>query len=391
MKRSGAIRYATANRFEPPQPVTDDSPASGAICPQAPSRLEGVMGRANPRLPQSEDCLNLAVVTPACDDARRPVMVWLHGGAFVSGGGLQSWYDGARLCEEQGVVVVSVNYRLGAFGFLHLDGVSQGNLGLLDQLEALRWVQRRIADYGGDPSNVTVFGQSAGGLSTALLLGMAEARGLFHRAVVQSGPLMSTLRPRQAEEFGRELVKELGADPRCVAPDQLLRATKEAVGRRIRSPFFIPFAPVLGVYPVAAEPLTVDGDGRDVMYGFVREEVTAFGVPLPVAALPSKLIFGRHMRRFRKGLVATGSRVCSYRIDWRPMGSPFGATHCVELPLLLGDRESWNMAPLLGDTPWDEVDRFGRAVRAAWASFARDGTPDIDGLIGWPISIRRGK
>ncbi|OHU30968.1 hypothetical protein BKG76_04510 [Mycobacteroides franklinii] len=391
MKRSGAIRYATANRFEPPQPVTDDGPTSGAICPQSPSRLEGVMGEANPRLPQSEDCLDLSVVTPACDGAGRPVMVWLHGGAFVSGGGLQAWYDGAKLCQEQGVVVVSVNYRLGVFGFLHLAGVSQGNLGLLDQLEALRWVQRRIADYGGDPSNVTVFGQSAGGLSTALLLGMDEARGLFHRAIVQSGPLMSTLRPQQADQFGRELANELAADPRCVTPDELLRATRAAVAHRVRSPLFIPFAPVLGVYPVVAEPLSADGNGRDVMYGFTREEVTAFGVPLPVAPLPSRLIFGRHMRRFRERLAATGSRVFSYQIDWRPMGSPFGATHCIELPLLLGGRESWSLAPMLGDTPWDEVERFGRAVRAAWASFARDGTPDIDGLIGQPITIRREK
>ncbi|MDO3339882.1 carboxylesterase family protein [Mycobacteroides abscessus subsp. abscessus] len=391
MIRTGAIRYATANRFEPPRPVTDDRRSSGAICPQSPSRLEGVLGVPDPRLPQSEDCLNLSIVTPGCDDARRPVMVWLHGGAFVSGGGLQSWYDGARLSAEQNVVVVSVNYRLGAFGFLYLAGVSPGNLGLLDQVEALRWVRRHIADYGGDPANVTVFGQSAGGLSTALLLGIPEARGLFHRAIMQSAPLISTHRPAQAEKFGRELVAQLGADPRSVAPDALLRATGKAVMSRTRTPVFIPFAPVVGVYPVSAEPFMVNGGGRDVMYGWTRDEVTAFGASLRIAPGLSKVIFGRRTRRFRDQLVAKGSRVFSYRIDWRPSGSPFGATHCVELPLLLGDRESWSAAPVLGDVGWGEVDRFGRAVRAAWASFARNGTPDTAQLAGWPITVRSSK
>lgn len=390
MKRIGPIRYATAERFEPPRPATDDRPASGAICPQAPSRLAPVMGAANPQLPQSEDCLNLSITTPACDGAGRPVMVWLHGGAFVSGGGLQSWYDGAKLTQEHDVVVVSVNYRLGAFGFLRLDGVSDGNLGLLDQLEALRWVQRNIAEYGGDPSNVTVFGQSAGGLSTALLLGMPEARDLLQRAILQSAPLPVIHQPDRAEDFGRGLADELKTDLRAVTPQQLIDATTAVSARRAMSPLDIPFAPIAGVYPVAAEvgqARAANGGGRDVMYGYTLDETTAFGIPAENSAQVTRLVFEDPLEGFRADLVAGGSRAYSYCVRWRPEGSPFGATHCVELPLLLGDENAWQGSPMLGVTEWDEVERFGRAMRRAWATFAHNGIPDTRELDGWPVSV----
>lgn len=176
--RSGPVRYAVAERFARPRPVRDgDRPPTGEICPQLPSRLDAVMGPPLDRHPQGEDCLNLTVTTPARDGAARPVMVWFHGGGFSSGAGLMDWYDGGALATEGDVVVVAVNYRVGALGYLCLDGVSEGNLGLYDQLEALRWVRRHIAAYGGDPADVTVFGQSAGALSIRLLMELPEARG----------------------------------------------------------------------------------------------------------------------------------------------------------------------------------------------------------------------
>ncbi|WP_050897039.1 carboxylesterase family protein [Patulibacter medicamentivorans] len=391
MRRSGPIRYATADRFGAPRPVADDRSSTGAICPQAPSRLESVMGSPDPRLPQDDDCLNLSITTPACDDHRRPVMVWLHGGAFLTGGGLQAWYDGGRLTTEQDVVVVSVNYRLGVFGFLRLDGVSEGNLGLLDQLEALRWVRRHIAAYGGDPENVTVFGQSAGGLSVALLLGMAQTRGLFHRAIVQSAPVGARHTPDQAAAFGQAVARHLGADPRGATPAGLLEATaRAAAARRSRSPLDVPFAPIAGVHPVAADidrALVAGADGRDVLCGCTTDEATAFGIPLAAAAELTEALFGEPSARFRAQLAAAGSRVLSYRVDWRPAGSPFGATHCVELPLLLGDERSWRAAPMLGDVPWSEVEELGKATRRAWAAFARTGTPDDRDLGRWPLAI----
>jgi para-nitrobenzyl esterase len=140
-----------------------------------------------------EDCLFLNIWTPALDGARRPVMVWIHGGAFVLGAGSQLLYDGAALARRGDVVVVTINYRLGALGFLHLASrlgaalPATGNEGLLDQIAALEWVRDEIAAFGGDPANVTIFGESAGSMSAALLLGAPRAAGLFHRAILQSG------------------------------------------------------------------------------------------------------------------------------------------------------------------------------------------------------------
>jgi para-nitrobenzyl esterase len=157
-------------RFQSPQPVpawrgARDATKDGPIAPQGRSRLAHVMGDFE--RPQSEDCLTLNIWTPAPDSEKRPVLVWIHGGAFSSGAGSLAWYSGERFAANGDLVVVSINYRLGALGFLCLPGVSDGNLGLLDQVAALRFVRDNIAAFGGDPDNVTVVGQSAGAASIA--------------------------------------------------------------------------------------------------------------------------------------------------------------------------------------------------------------------------------
>ena len=142
---------------------------------------------------QSEDCLTLNVWTPALDGKRRPVMVWIHGGAFTIGSGSQALYDGSVLARRGDTVVVTINYRLGPLGFLRLADVTNGKIpssgseGMLDQVAALEWVRDNIAEFGGDPGNVTIFGESAGGMSVGTLLAMPAARGLFHKAIPQSG------------------------------------------------------------------------------------------------------------------------------------------------------------------------------------------------------------
>ncbi|MFE9320069.1 carboxylesterase family protein [Nocardia sp. NPDC052278] len=181
------IPFATAERFAAPRapvpwPGIRDSVEIGPAAPQLASRLERVMGRFT--VAQAEDCLSLNVWAPG--GSGHPVLVFLHGGGFTSGSGGLAWYDGAELAEHGDIVVVTINYRLGVLGYLCLPGVSEGNLGLLDQMAALEWVRDNIAAFGGDPAQVTVAGQSGGALS--ILAMPAGTAGLFRRAILQSTP-----------------------------------------------------------------------------------------------------------------------------------------------------------------------------------------------------------
>ena len=174
------IPYALAPtgplRFAPPVPAAPWSGMRmadqfGPMAPQVPGLLESMLDGGSVAVDE-DNCLTLNVWTPACDHGYRPVMVWIHGGAFLTGGGAVSWYDGTRFASEGNVVVVTINYRLGVFGFLHLqDAPDSGTVGLADQMEALRWVQNNIAAFGGDPHRVTVFGESAGAMSIGAMLG----------------------------------------------------------------------------------------------------------------------------------------------------------------------------------------------------------------------------
>ena len=169
-------------------------------------------------LPQSEDCLTLNIWTPEPDGAHRPVMVWIHGGAYLNGTGAAEWFDGTSFATRHDVVLVTINYRLAVFGYLHLAGLSpeevgSGNCGLLDQVAALQWVADNIASFGGDPGNVTVFGESAGAMSVGVLLGTPAAAGLFHRAILQSGAASNVTTADDATAVAVALLGALGLSP----------------------------------------------------------------------------------------------------------------------------------------------------------------------------------
>ena len=215
---------------------TRDARNFGAACPQI--RMQPVV-LAGMQLeePQSEDCLYLNIWTPKADNKRRPVMIWIHGGAFRIGSGAQMIYDGSSLARRGDVVVVTINYRLGPFGFLRLADLtngkisSTGNEGLLDQIAALEWVRDNIAPFGGDPSNVTIFGESAGAMSVGSLLAMLPARGLFHKAIPQSGACHNGWSIERANRIAEKIVARSGAiacnadSIRSVPVDKLLTAT----------------------------------------------------------------------------------------------------------------------------------------------------------------------
>lgn len=238
---------AGANRFMPPRPPVPwagirDATAYAGHAPQAGLRpvsrpeLADLYG-AGDTSPPTEDCLSVNVWTPACDSARRPVMVWLHGGAFSYGTGNGERTRGSRLCRRGDVVVVGVNHRLNILGFLDLaaaggaDYAQSGNAGLLDLVAALEWVRDNIAAFGGDPDCVTIFGESGGGGKVCALMAMPAARGLFHRAVVQSGAVVRLRTPERAAALTQAVLRELGVGVEALADlpvARLLAAVKPA-------------------------------------------------------------------------------------------------------------------------------------------------------------------
>ncbi|MFD0363131.1 carboxylesterase family protein [Nocardia sp. GCM10030253] len=378
--------YAEAERFGAPRSVTPwrgvrDAVAPGPAAPQPPSRLARVMGPGT--APQSEDCLSLNVWAPA--GSGHPVLVFLHGGGFLTGSGGFPWYDGAEFTAEGDVVVVTANYRLGALGYLRLPGMCEGNMGLLDNLAALNWVRDNISAFGGDPANVTVAGQSAGAVSILALLSGDAAYGLFRRAIVQSAPVgMLPATPDEAARVGGVLLQELGIGQsragRIVdVPVAELLAAQSAVARRTAGPTnpVPPFQLVTDGTMVAADPVEAIGwrgaDGVEILMGATRDEAAAFFAgERDVIATVTDQMFHEPTRRLANLLTARGEPPWLYRFDWHPGDSPFGACHCIELPFVLGHAAAWRHAPMLdGARPSGLLGE----MRRSWIGFVRHGDP----------------
>lgn len=369
------IPFATAERFGAPRapapwPGIRDSVEIGPAAPQLASRLERVMGRCT--VAQAEDCLSLNVWAPA--GSGHPVLVFLHGGGFTSGSGGLAWYDGAELAEHGDIVVVTINYRLGVLGYLCLPGVSEGNLGLLDQLAALEWVRDNIAAFGGDPAQVTVAGQSGGALSILAML--AGTAGPFRRAILQSAPAgIPPASPEDAVAAGRMLVSELG-----LAPDEQRRLFDVPVAELLAAQYAVA-ARVGGAappYQLVADGVLVSDDlvrsvsaaDIEVLLGTTKHEAAA--MVADAADAVTHQLFRAPTLRLAEILAAQGNTAWLYRFDWHPAASPFGACHCLELPFLLGSAAAWAHAPMLmGERPQALVED----MRERWIGFVRHGDP----------------
>jgi para-nitrobenzyl esterase len=426
------IPYARAARFELPGPVAPwpgvrDATRFGPAAPQLPDPTGGVPG--SPVGPTDEDCLSLNVWAPAGAAAggARPVMVWFHGGAFVLGASSQPVHDGARLAREQDVVVVSANYRLGALGFLDTRpiGGSTANLGLHDALAALAWVRDNVAAFGGDPARVTVFGVSAGGGVVLHLLASPARRGLFHRAIVQSGATGRTLRAAQAELVARAMCDALGVRDvdrlRAAPADAIVRAQPSVGAAVMRAVGVMPFHPcvdgaLLDDVPAAALARGV-GRGVPLLAGATLEEMALYvevsGPPADRDALVHKVARYLHVDEVRARAVvetyeadlgrsasaepsavwlavfsdvemqvplravldahAPHAPTYAYLFAWRAPG--VGAAPAVDVPFTFGTFvDGWGEWVGAGV----DAERLSSAYRGALASFARDGDP------GWP-------
>ena len=431
---TGERRFAPAS---PPEAWSGlcDATRHGPIAPQTPSRLRAAMGDFT--RPQDEDCLTLTIWTPALDDAKRPVMVWLHGGAYTTGAGSLDWYDGSILAREGDLVVVGVNYRLGALGFLHYPGVSDGNIGIGDQQAALVWIRDHIASFGGDPGSITVCGQSAGGGSIAQLLMNSAARDLFRRAILQSAPLgeAPNLAERVAQTGGRFLdVLGLSGEPDARARLQALPAAKILAAQRevILSAAkpgagHLPFAPMIwnALAPDAYLDAIADGSaGKEILIGGTLDEMHGFfaadeamtsldqtrladlvtaatGDVSAIEPYRRRRPEGRPMdwfadlltdRRFLRpswllasGIAKRGGKAWSYRFDWSPPNSPFMACHCIEIPFMFGNwATQWPDAAMLAGGDANEMELLSKRMRSCWINFVRTGDPNHDEIPAWP-------
>jgi para-nitrobenzyl esterase len=434
------IPYAAApfgpRRMRPPEPPAPwdgvrDCTEFGPTVPKNPypPPFDGLL--PEPSIP-GEDCLNLNVWTPDPGDARLPVLVWIHGGAFLNGSGAVPQYDGTAFARD-GVVCVTINYRLGADGFLFLDdGIA--NTGMLDQVAALQWVQDNIASFGGDPALVTVAGESAGAMSVTTLLSMPRTAGLFRRLIAQSGAGQHVLTAATAARVGGYLAERLGvaatrADIAAVPLEQLLAAQSE-LSREAQTPPADParwgeittnlmlFEPVVDGDVLPAVPLDGirAGAGRDVdvMIGTNRDEQRLFMVPTGIinfiddnllqmaaafdglgeTAVPTyranrpgasagdllAVLSGDWFFRIPAIRVAEAraeSPTWVYEFAWPTplLGGTLGACHALEIPFVFDALHTDGADLLVGPEPPEQL---AETMHGAWVSFASVGDPGWD-------------
>ncbi|MEK3722828.1 carboxylesterase/lipase family protein [Paenibacillus sp. FSL H8-0034] len=429
----GKFRFSRARPVSAWSEIRDAS-IHGLIAPQPPSPLRQAIGESS-EPPQGEDCLSLTISTPAIDQEKRPVVVWLHGGHYMTGAGSLDWYDGAELSKDGNIVTVGVNYRLGAFGFLHYPGVSDGKMGISDILTALQWVQDHIAHFGGDPDQVTVMGQSAGAHAIMCLLATRQAQGLFQRAILQSVPAsLAPLSEAKAFENGRRLLDMLNVNQRdpqeittqlnTLSPTQIIQASGKLAQEIARfGQITLPFMPVFDSLSTADRfiELAAKGAGEagiDLIMGTNREEANI--LLGNIKALDPALVNERFValtgkeeaiERYRwrrpgsttidlvsdlitdytflfpslkltEAVHKAGSRTWVYQFDWAPLGSSFKACHGLELPFIFGNLEAYKDVPIFQGANPEVVAGLTTAIRSAWIGFIRTGNPGV--TIPWP-------
>jgi para-nitrobenzyl esterase len=378
----------------------------------------------------SEDCLSLNIWSPDLG-ASAPVLVWVHGGAFMCGSGSAPWLDGSHLATRHGLVVVTLNYRLGYLGGLYVADheASSSNLGLRDQLAALEWVHDNIAAFGGDPGLVTIGGQSAGALSVAALMTASASRGLFGRAIVESGHLGSLIDVESARATTAAILAELAIDPSADVLGQLRAVSTLRIAHAQRS---------LGLRH-RAFPLVMDGDliptdalgalaqrtDVDLLIGTTAEEdrlfvATGWAPPeSDLDAVLSRFIadsmarataaevyataasasvsdaarqiatdhgWAEPARRMAEAHAAAGGRTFHYEFDWRStaLDGRLGATHLVDLPFFFGNLDALGVDDLLGAAAHDDAAHaLADAVSGYLAGFVRSGSPSVTTDV-WP-------
>ena len=390
-----------------------------------------------------EDCLYLNVWSSGRQGSHRPVLFWCHGGAFITGSGSSPWSDGANLCRLDDVVVVSFNHRLGALGYLHLEDIAGadfaggGLAGVLDIVAALEWVRDNIARFGGDPRNVTIFGESGGGAKVSVLMAMPSAKGLFHKAIIQSGPAVQMANRDDGTKTARQMLEHLGLDAaqagtlRQLPAEKILEAQVKVLANVSRAAFAdrrrLGFNPVIDGHLFPGGPFAphapLASANVPLMIGSNKDEMTLFLGHMPWVSeatfdtLPEALtpylgaraaeivgVYRRSQPRLRPDELAIaivsdqgirvpsllmaerkiaqgGAPVFVYLFAWETpvLNGRLRSCHTLEIPFVFGNLET---AELTGDDPARLS--LGETMSRAWIAFARNGDPGHSGLPVWP-------
>ncbi|MFX1593415.1 MAG: carboxylesterase/lipase family protein, partial [Promethearchaeota archaeon] len=428
-------------RFSPPQtkkPWDDvlETIEFGPCAYQGYTPLEDVTGKLQP---ESEDCLTLNIWTPDIDSKKRPVMFWIHGGGFLFGGSRTPAYDGSNLAQRGDVVIVTINYRLGAFGYLFIPGIT-ANVGLLDQILALKWVHDNIAKFGGDPNNITIFGESAGAYSVITLTAIPAAKGLFRRIIAQSMP---TIDPKVTKKPTKELMRSLGIKSRDInalrkiTPEEIIEAQNEITKRG-----GLAFRPLIDRETFPVHPLTVFKEGKckniDLMMGTNLHEaklLTSLN-PLTRNIKDEKAIMlylgmmginsenARNIidiyKQARAGIFSNEPKelldsiatdlmfrvatlqileaqskyqpnTYNYLFTWETpiYNGRLGSCHALELPFIFNTFEDPGMKALVGNAV--NTENLCEHMMDAWLSFAHSGNPNHNGIPDWPTYDKKSR
>lgn len=420
----GANRFLPARKPEPWSGVRkafENGHTAAQIMPAASAIGFGLRSNAK----QGEDCLVLNVFTPGVNDGRkRPVMVWIHGGGYTYSSGTTLVADGTNLARSGDVTVVALNHRLTIFGHLFLAEAGgakyadSGNVGILDLVAALEWVRNNIERFGGDPGNVTIFGQSGGGGKVSTLLAMPASKGLFHKAIVESGSTLKQLSREAAQKNTEKFLANLGLkmdrieELHTMPADKLLAATQGirlgpvVDGKALPRDPFDPDAPEVsadvpviigtaeteGTYFASPdllalddasmrgrlkERLGADSDHIIELFRKTRPKATPSQLYFTILAFPSKA----NLQAERKAARGKAPAYL-YSINWKtPVqdGTRF-SPHCLELPFVFNN--AWHMPELVGTGP--EIQPLADQVSGAWVAFARTGNPNHAGIPRWP-------
>ncbi|MFW9896679.1 MAG: carboxylesterase/lipase family protein [Candidatus Thorarchaeota archaeon] len=383
--------------------------------------------------PESEDCLTLNIWTTGTDKKKRPVMFWIHGGAFMTGGGAEPTYEGSALALRGDIVIVTINYRLGSFGFLHNENISS-NIGFQDQLMALQWVYENIVHFGGDPENITIFGESAGGYSVLALCTVPQAKGLFRRVIAQSAPYIDTkVSDRISENIFHRLQIKPGdiASLREIAPEMIIEAQNQVAASLPTE--VMALRPLIDTETFPKHPLEAFLNGEcaniDFMIGTNLDEFKLYTSMEPFKSMLSgdieKMIVGflalqgiekgeeiiKTYKEARVGKHSTESvdvvlavindfafripmirlldaqrphqpNTFNYIFTWPSPGLDgiLGACHSLEIPFVFGNLNAQNLKEFLKGAP----ENLSEKMMDAWINFAKTGNPNHKNLPNWP-------